>query len=371
MKKRLTEAMLDGLRPQAKRYIVMDSVAAGLGVRVSTSGRKAFVMVARFSGKNPTIRSLGKITLDEARDKAHAWRKQLTRGVDPKRPNASSFGSTAEKFFDHIRHQRRAHDAERIVRRELKAWWNKPLSSITRRDVIDAIDAVKVRGRDCMAHHLLAHMRRVFNYAIGRDMLEYSPCDRLRASSLIGERVVRKRVLSDDEILALWRASERIGYPYGPLWQLLLVTGQRRSDVANARWSEFDIDNSIWTIPPERFKSDSTHIVPLTQLAKDIIATLPREGDKLFCVNGFGKAKERLDRNMGRPVPFVIHDLRRTVRTRLSSLRVPSEVAEMVIGHGKKGLARVYDQHHYLPEMRDALERWDECLRSIICRPAT
>lgn len=367
MKKRLTDTMIDGLRPQAKRYIVMDSVAAGLGVRVSTSGRKTFVMVARFSSKHPTARSFGKITLEEARDKAHTWRKQLARGVDPKRPNASSFGAMAEKFFDHIKHQRRAHDCERIVRRELRGWWEKPLSSITRREVIDTIDRVKANGTPSAAHQLLAHMRRVFNYTIARDVLEYSPCDRLRASALIGERIVRKRVLTDDEIRALWRASERVGYPYGPLWQLLLVTGQRRSDVANARWTEFDIGNSIWTIPPERFKSDSTHIVPLTQLAIDVLDKLPRDGELVFGhINGFSKAKRRLDKAIGDPAPFVIHDLRRTVRTRLSSLRVPYEVAEMVIGHGKKGLARVYDQHHYLPEMRDALERWETSLRSML-----
>lgn len=364
MKKRLTEAMIDGLRPQSKRYIVMDSVAAGLGIRVSTSGRKTFVMVARFGSHNPTARSLGRVTLEEARDKAHAWRKQLARGVDPKRPNASSFGAMAEKFFEHIKRQRRAHDCERIVRRELKGWWDKPLASITRREALDVIDRLKGNGTPSAAHQLLAHMRRVFNYAIARDVLEYSPCDRLRASTLIGERVVRKRVLSDDEIRALWRAAERIGYPYGPLWQLLLITGQRRSDVAEARWSEFDINNALWTIPPERFKSDSTHIVPLPQGAIDILNTLPRDTDLVFGhINGFSKAKRRLDKAMGNPAPFVIHDIRRTVRTRLSSLRVPYEVAEMVIGHGKKGLARVYDQHHYLPETRDALERWDANLK--------
>lgn len=367
MKKRLTEPMIDALNPKAKRYVIMDSVAAGLGVRVSTTGRKTFVMVARFNSTNPTTRSLGKITLEQARDKAREWHKQLSRGIDPKRPHASSFGAVAEKFFDHIKHQRRAHDAERIVRRELRSWWEKPVSSITRRDVIDAIDAVKDRGTHCTAHQLLAHMRRVFNYAIGRDILEHSPCDRLRASSLIGERVVRQRVLNDDELRALWRASQRIGHPYGHLWQLLVITGQRRSEVAHARWTEFDLDKRLWTIPSERFKSNATHIVPLTQTALDVIAQLPRDSDYLFGhINGFSKAKRRLDREMGNPAPFVIHDLRRTVRTRLSSLRVPYEIAEMVIGHGKKGLARVYDQHHYLPEMREALEQWATCLQSIV-----
>jgi integrase len=128
-----------------------------------------------------------------------------------------------------------------------------------------------------------------------------------------------------------------------------------------------DLKARLWTVPSERFKSNAAHIVPLTQVAIDILNSLPRDAERLFGhINGFSKAKRRLDKAMGDPPPFVIHDIRRTVRTRLSSLRVPYEVAEMVIGHGKKGLARVYDQHHYLPEMRDALERWETSLRAIV-----
>lgn len=366
MRKRLNDEAIAALAPKRKRYLVYDSLVPGLAVRVSPKGKKTFVMVARFKGsKHPTRRSLGalgRVTLERAREKAQAIQR------DPCPSSTDTFGQVTERYFQHIERLRRYEEVERAMRRELyPKWENKVLSSIIKRDVIEAIDALKARGKPSAAHHLFADIRRFFNYAVARDIIDHSPCDRLKPSILIGPKGTRHRVLDDDEIKRLWAASEQIGFPYGPLWQLLLITGQRRGEVAHARWSEFDLEARLWTVPAKRFKSGSTHIVPLTQMAIDILRTLPRDSDLVFGhVNGFSKAKSRLDKAMGDPAPFVTHDIRRTVRTRLSSLRVPYEVAEMVIGHGKKGLARVYDQHHYLPEMRDALERWETSLGALV-----
>jgi integrase len=152
--------------------------------------------------------------------------------------------------------------------------------------------------------------------------------------------------------------------------------------VSDACWSEFDLKNKLWTVPPERFKSNASHLVPLSDEAMAILESLPRftKGDHLFTstygekpVSGFSKAKAHLDawmkKQLGTIPPWVIHDIRRTVRTRLASLRVPDLVAEMVIGHGRKGLQRVYDQHTYEPEMREALELWAARLRDIVTLP--
>ena len=168
-----------------------------------------------------------------------------------------------------------------------------------------------------------------------------------------------------------------MGYPYGPLVRLLMLSGQRRGEVAEARWREFDLGGRLWSIPPERFKSNATHIVPLTGDALDLLAALPRwaGGDFLFStdggkkpVNGFSKSKARLDKIVGFD-GWTVHDIRRTVRTRLSALRVSEPVAEMIVGHSKKGLIRVYDQHTYLDEMREALTAWEMKLRNIISPP--
>ena len=204
----------------------------------------------------------------------------------------------------------------------------------------------------------------------------------MKPAALIGAKQPRQRVLSDVELASLWRASETVGYPYGPLYKLLLLTGARKNEVAGMKWSELDLTKRVWTVPPERFKSNASHLVPLTDQAVEIIKHIPRftEGDHLFSttygkkpISGFSKGKARVDKlikeDIGKSPPWVIHDIRRTVRTRLASLRVSDLVAEMVIGHGRKGIQRVYDQHTYEDEMRDALKLWTSRLRSIVTPP--
>jgi integrase len=293
----------------------------------------------------------------------------------------------AEEFIQlHVQPQRRGKDSEREIRKELIApLGDRPIASITREDVVLLIDAIARKPAPYLAHVVLGHARSLFNWAINRGTygLETSPCDRIKPAALIGPKEARQRVLSDAELVALWKATEVLGYPFGPLYQLLLLTGARKSEVSDARWSEFDLAKKIWTVPPERFKSNATHLVPLSDAAVAIIEALPRftKGDHLFSttygekpISGFSKGKDRLDRLMAErpgsaPTPWVIHDIRRTVRTRLASLRVPDLVAEMVIGHGRKGLQRVYDQHTYEIEMREALELWAARLRDIVTPP--
>jgi integrase len=364
MRRRLSERLIEGLKaPPAKRYLVYDTVVPSLAVRVSKR-HKTFVVVGRFGKRTSSRHSLGScvsMTLEQAREKARNYQA-------PK--HSDTFGEVANRFFAHIATLRRGYEVERSIRRELMPrWGNKPIANITRRDVIEVVDAIKARGAACTAYHVLGYAKRAFNFAIARDILGHSPCDRVRAAALVGPKVVRQRVLNDDEIRLLWSAAARIAYPYGPYWRLALVTGQRKTELSHAQWREVDTGRAVWTIPPERFKSNATHTVPLSPLALEIIASLPRTNDYLFGMplNGFASAKERLDKEMGDNIPhFVIHDIRRTVRTRLSALRVPYEVAEMVIGHGKKGLARVYDQHYYHSEMREALDAWATNLKIMV-----
>src|SRR4029077_4991440 len=125
-----------------------------------------------------------------------------------------------------------------------------------------------------------------FNWAISRGVygIDQSPCDRMRPRDVIGRKALRSRVLSDAEIAALWGASGKLGYPYGPLFRLLLVTGQRKSEVSEARWSEFDLDKRLWTIPADRMKADAAHEVALSAEAIAILKDLPtfRNSNYLF-----------------------------------------------------------------------------------------
>jgi integrase len=394
-RKRLTDRTLKALKPAKAggRYDVMDADVSGLGVRVTDKGQRTFILIARYYGsKNPTRRALGEyptLTLEKAREKARIWRELIRAGKDPKeveqeenrrqqRRLENSVATVAEKFLQrHVKGQRQARDTERALRREVIARWaERPLDSITRRDVIAMVEEIVDRGAPAMARNVLAFTKTFFKWCVSRDLLDNSPAAMVEAKALIGEKKVGKRVLSDDEIVAFWDATERLRYPFGPLFRLLLLTGCRVNEIARARWSE--INGSILMIPPERFKSDAQHLVPLTKESQALLGEIPRfaKGDYLFSttfgekpVSGFSKAKARLDQLMGNPQPFKLHDLRRTVRTRLASLRVPDSVAEMVIGHGKRGLGRVYDQHRYVDEMREALELWATRLRDIVTPP--
>jgi integrase len=251
------------------------------------------------------------------------------------------------------------------------------------------------RGASRYAHNVFDAANAVLNFAAAQDMIEANPARLLKRSAVIGPKKHRQRVLGDTELRAFWRASGRLDYPYGPFFRLLLLTGARLDELAGARWREFDLERKTWTIPAERFKSDAEHMIPLTDDALAVLATLPRfnRGDYLFSasfgkapVSGFSKAKQRLDRHMLDELReiagqrgddpkavalagFVNHDLRRTVRTRLSALKVPDHIAEAVIGHGRKGIARVYDMHGFADEKREALTKWAMLLRRIVEPP--
>jgi integrase len=383
----LTDTRIRALKPVAgKRIDVWDGSLPGFGVRVS-GNKKTFICYARFNGA-PSRRKIGNVDhmpLAKARALAREWLALVAQGQDPaaleRERKGATFGAAMEDYLTrHVASQRRARVTEREIRfNVLPRWARRPLTDITKRDVIKLVDDIKDRGAPAQAHIVFGHVRGFFNWCIERDMLQSSPCDRLKMKKLIGPKKSRSRVLDDDEIRAYWHAACKLGYPYEPFYKLALLTGQRRGEIAGAQWNEFDLQDKLWTIPRERFKSDADHRLPLSDAAAAILENIPRwaGGGYLFSTTGgvkpignFGHAKTDLDDFMKIKKPFVLHDVRRTVRTNLAALRVSDLVAEMVIGHGKKGLARVYDQHRYLDEMHEALELWAARVRDIVTPPA-
>ena len=396
------------------RYDLLDAIVPGFSVRVTGTGQRTYVLRCRFPGSRHANRraigDCGAITLDDAREKARSWLALVRRGIDPQieeerqrqaalRQQRNTFAAIAEDFIkDKLPGERKGREVERDIRREfLPLWGKRPVAEITAQDVRNVVKAAKDRGAPYQAHNLLTTARRLFSWAIDQHVygLESSPCERLKPKAIIGKKVSRKRILDDDELRAFWRATRRLGYPYGPLFRMLALTGQRKSEVAEARWQEIDLARKLWTIPAERMKADAAHIVPLTDDVIALLEVLPRfkKGDHVFStvfgvkpVNGFSKAKVRIDRRMlqswraiarGRGEdhrqaqidPWVIHDIRRTMRTGLSTLPVPNLVCELVIAHTKPGLHKVYDQHAYLDEKRRALELWAARLRDIVEPP--
>ena len=413
-KRALNDRIIKALKPAkaGQRDEIADAGMPGMVLRVTEKGTRTFALVARYPGSdNPTRRALGEypaLGLADARDKARRWLALVDKGIDPKieaereraaelRRNADTFAAAVEKLVARkLKTQRRGHVVEYIIRKELlPVWGARPITDISHRDIRDLLERVVDRGATSFAHNVLDAINVVFNFAAAQDMIEANPARLLQRSAIIGSKKPRQRVLGDSEIRAFWRAADQLDYPRGPFFKLLLLTGARLDELAGARWREFDLAAKKWTIPAERFKSDAEHVVPLSDDVLAVLATLPRfnSGDFLFSatfgktrIRGFTKVKRRLDekmltilREMAQSrsddpkavelVPFVQHDLRRTVRTRLSALKVQDHIAEMVIGHGRKGIARIYDQHRFEDEKRDALTRWAMLLRSIVEPP--
>jgi integrase len=280
----------------------------------------------------------------------------------------------------------------------VKRWGARPITDILPEECAAAIRAVVKRGAPYEAHNRLGHLRRLFNWAIGTQEFGIiaSPVERLSPKDLIGKREARARVLSDAELSAIWGAAggptdaseiaegrrrdvkrdttKPMGYPYGPLIKMLILTGQREREVADMSWSEVDLAGGLWTIPARRMKGDRAHEVPLAPDALALLASLPRfnAGEFVFSttsgakpVSGFSKTKERIDSLSG-VSGWKFHDLRRTARTHFSALPVQDLVRELVIAHARPGLHKVYDQHTYRDEKRECLVLWEARLRSTL-----
>jgi integrase len=424
----LTPRRVEALKPDptGKRVELRDSQVPGLVLRCAAR-RKTFCLHCRFPGsKNPTRRALGEygvLTIDDARDIAREWLDCIRRGIDPaaerrRREDADRRAREAEQVADESRFrnvaedyikrrvstQRRARATERVIRNVLVVHWgDKPISEITRRDVVRLVEHIDGTGAPIYAQAAFAYGRALFNWAIVRGCynIEHSPFDRVRVGDLVSRRKEpRQRTLSDDELLCFWRATARLGYPWQQVFRLLLLTGTRRTECAGAKWSEFlDLDDpskARWQIPAERFKSNAVHIVPLTAEALAVVVTIPKfqRGNHLFSFS-FGEtpalrlhlAKARLDVWMLRYLralarlrgddpaqvklePFVTHDLRRVLRSKLAALEITDSIAEACLGHGPRGLvARTYNTYSYQPQMRRALEAWAAELRRIVSPP--
>jgi integrase len=406
MKKKLTARGIAALKPAppGQRPVIWDTEVANFGVRVTDSGKITFIVMRRVGPQGSPVRRVvakhhcgaayTEGLLTQAREDARAALRDMAQGVDPKQKRAllaeraerdeaerkaTSFGAVAEDFIKrHVLKLRSGADVAATIRRELiPAWGDKPICEIGRRDVVKLIERVVDEGRPYVAHHLAAYLSRLFNWAIIRDCygVAASPMTRGMAAAIIGERKPRQRVLTDAELIDIWRAARETPGPFGPFTQLLLVTGQRRQEIAGATWSEIDFDRLLWTFPPSRVKADRAHVIPLAPLAVEILKLIPRgsRGGHVFSttegrapVSGYSKAKTLLDRRLPSDMPpWRYHDARRTVRTRLSAL-APDRICELTIGHAQPGLHKIYDQHGYLEEKKRALDLWAATLLSIV-----
>lgn len=397
--KNLTDALVSKTAPpsnQVRQLEIWDAKAPGLSLRIGHGGKRSFYVTVRVKGKSRRRYKLGdypELALADARDRARQVRGEARKGTDPRehdrelireaeRERLNTFGAVAEDFItNHAKKKAKNSwpELERKIDKDLAQWKDLPISDITRKDVQDLFNE-KAIASPVAANRLLTLIQQIFNRAVLLGHIDATPVVLITRE----EEVERDRVLDDDEIRDLWAAFETEGYPFGPLFKLLLVTGQRRGEVAGMKRSELKGDG--WHLPSSRTKTGVGHLVPLSDLAQEIIAETPNLGDHLFTsgrarskpayvkaaedehdrpVVGFRKAKARCDK-LAKVKDWHLHDLRRTAATKMRELRVDRLIVSKVLNHAEGGITRVYDRYAADPEKRSALDRWAQHLQTIV-----
>jgi len=428
MAKRLTPATLATKAPASGRIEVRDSDSP-LVFRVTENKTRSLSVRTRLHREQIRLtypRAVIAENLGDARQWALGIVAKCKAGTDPRlerkreiaeeaQRRVNTVGAVAEEFLKrHVAKLRSAKIAEGVIRRELlgqvqegeewvddrrdSRWRDRPITEIARRDVVQLLERIVDSGRPYLARLVLAYARKLFRWAIERDAygLETNPCYGVSAKEHGAPAVARQVTLGPDHLSIIWRAAGELGQPFGHYVKLLLLSGQRRNEIARLQWSEIDMGEGVIVLPAERMKAKRPHEVPLSPAMAELLGTITRDrGSYLFSttrgaspVSGFAKLKAKLDKKAAelhaterkeahkrghkhhgpKELPaWRLHDLRRTMRTGLGAIpSIPHDIRELVVGHIPTALVRTYDLHGYREEKRQALTLWAERLTRIV-----
>jgi integrase len=377
---KLTQRRIETLECPAgkKDALVFDDEQRGLGVRVTKGGGKTYLAQYTVAGSKCRIPlgSCRAISLAAAREAVQAILGDVAKGRDPA-AEALTLGVLIDRWeTGHLagKRPRYAAEAPRALRFAFKKHLAAPATDLTPKAVKATLNAIVDDGKKATARLTGAYGRACYGWAIGKDLLVENPFAGLKLAAVAS----RERVLSDEELVAVWGGTKGPG-PFNAIVRMLILTGQRREEVAGMTWREIAPDLSAWTIPASRTKNGVAHIVPLSPQAQTIIRSTHRttmaDGEPEFVFrgraggfNGFSKAKTALDEDSG-VVDWRLHDLRRTMATGLQKLGVRLEVTEAVLNHvsgSRAGIVGVYQRHEWADEKRAALNAWGEHIAAIV-----
>lgn len=397
---RMTDAGVKALKPGAERYEVWEDGRTGFGVRVTPRGTKTFMLMYRFAGKarRLTLGVYPAMGLSAARLAAAQARDQLDHGIDPgvgvvEQRQVERTTPTVQQLVELYLEQwakpnkRTWREDERLLNKDVvPILGSRKASDIRRRDVRELVAAIAKRGAPIAANRTLAAVRKMFAWALADEVpgIDVNPAAGIAPP---GTEVPRDRVLSADELKALWRGLDGAGMR--PVVRLairfLLVTLARRGEVASMAWADVDTESGIWTIPAPVAKNGIAHRVPLTSLALDLLCQAkalkagavggeqpaspfvfpsPR-GDGAVTGSAISHALRRTAGDMGL-ADVTPHDLRRSGASHMASVGVPRLVIGKVLNHVEAGITAVYDRHGYDREKRQALEAWETRLQAVV-----
>jgi integrase len=380
---RMSKSSIDSLPTPAKDVVYWDAGFPGFGVKVTPKGRKVFIVLYRTGGagsqlRKYTIGPYGRVTLHQARIAAQKTFAARLDGRDPaaekreakRRITADRIKDLLETFItQHVSQRRSAYEIARVLRREVGGvWGDKSIHVIVKRDMVELVTAIVQRGAPGAANKTLKHAKTFLRWCVGHGIIDKSPAEGV---PLPTKEVPRDRVLSDEELAKVIIAARAIGGPYGRIVEFLVLTAQRREEVAKATGDEFDLEHQTWILPKERAKNGKAHIIHLSNQAIAVLSECEDGGPYVFSgkkpFGMFSKAKRQLDELAG-VSNWRLHDLRRTSVSGMARLGIPPHIADKILNHQSgtiSGVAAVYQRHEFLAERREALERWGEHVSKI------
>jgi integrase len=376
--------------PAGKTDLIhFDDAMPGFGFRIRKTGeavRKSWVVQYRRGGatRRLLLGSAEVLNADRARAAAKEVLAKIALGEDPqadkiarRQQDEHTLRTVAENYLA-AKVKAVRPNTYRELKRFLTGPYFQPLHSmaldlITRRNIATRIAKIETESGKPTATNARTALSALYAWALGHGLTELNPV----VGTISPERAQsRERVLTDGEIVAIWRGCGEDDF--GRIVRLLLLTGARRQEIGGMRWSELDGKSGMWTLPAARTKNHRAHTLPLPAMALDIIASVPRmvERDQLFgerAASGFtswSEAKQVLDVRLGEAVQsWTLHDLRRTAATKMGDIGVQPHIVEQVLNHAsghKRGVAGVYNRSPYEREVRAALARWADHVRALV-----
>jgi integrase len=350
----------------AERTIYWDETLAGFGMVVTSGGHKSFVYQYRAVGRSRRMTFPFKLGLEKARKEAKKALGGVASGRDPLQERRRA-EAEAENTLQCICDEYLRRDGKRLRSRDqieaiLKRLvypklGTRQIDSIRRSEIVRLLDKIEDERGPVMADRVLAHVRKIMNWHASRTDDFRSPIVRgmARASGQ-----PRERVLSDDELRAVWKAAKDFEGPFGYFVRFILLTATRRNEAAHL--ADVELVGDDWIVPGSRYKNKLDHVIPLSQAARDLLESIQRiKGVKYIFttgkkpIGGFSKFKKDFDEKCG-VTAWTLHDLRRTARSLMSRAGVDADHAERCLGHVIGGVRGTYDRHAYYAEKKQAFE---------------
>jgi integrase len=407
----LTKSQIDRAERRQDTIVLWDDVLAGFGCRVYPTGRRTFVVKYRLPGDRRTVwvtlGSYGVLTMAEARAKARDVLRDARLGADPQvdrkirkaKAQAITVPALMEQYLTALHagkvtskrlKGRRAvpehlADVERHLRRFAAALGRMPANAVTRGDVVQVL--ASYASQPSVHRRMHGAISRLYAWARHQELVTNNPADDIETTA----PAARERVLSLEELAAIWRAAEELDLLYRDYTRLMILTGQRRTEVAGMTWDEVQLGAGLWVLPAARTKARRQHVVPLPALAVTLLAarykefqlepergalvlpTLSRDSMTVVPISGWNWLKRELDRRVALP-PWHLHDFRRSIVTILAEAGADIAVLDSMLNHAasgtRGGIVAVYQRATLVEPMRKAMALWNSLLAAAINPPA-